>query len=58
MGHSANAVRWQVWTALLLYVLMRFQAFWHATSPGWHRRLRDSTRREPSKTPSQTMKIT
>ena len=25
LGHSANAVRWQVWTALLLYVLMRFQ---------------------------------
>jgi len=31
MGHSANAVRWQVWTALLLYVLLRFQAFVH----GW-----------------------
>ncbi len=31
MGHSANAVRWQVWTALLLYVLLRFQAFLH----GW-----------------------
>ena len=27
LGHSANAVRWQVWTALLLYVLLRFQAF-------------------------------
>ena len=27
LGHSANAVRWQVWTALLLYVLMRFQAY-------------------------------
>jgi IS4 transposase len=24
LGKSANAVRWQVWTALLLYVLMRF----------------------------------
>ena len=24
LGNSANAVRWQVWTALLLYVLMRF----------------------------------
>lgn len=22
-GHSANAIRWQVWTALLLYVLLR-----------------------------------
>jgi len=31
IGHSANAVRWQVWTALLLYVLLRFQAFLH----GW-----------------------
>jgi hypothetical protein len=27
LGHSANAVRWQVWTALLLYVLLRYQAF-------------------------------
>ena len=26
LGHSANAVRWQVWTALLTYVLLRFQA--------------------------------
>jgi hypothetical protein len=26
-GNSANAVRWQVWSALLLYVLLRFQAF-------------------------------
>ena len=24
LGNSANAVRWQVWTVLLLYVLMRF----------------------------------
>lgn len=31
LGHSANAVRWQVWMALLLYVLLRFQAFLH----GW-----------------------
>lgn len=29
LGHNANAVRWQVWTALLLYVLLRFQAFLH-----------------------------
>jgi len=27
LGNSANAVRWQVWIALLLYVLQRFQAF-------------------------------
>jgi len=26
VGHNANAVRWQIWTALLLYVLLRFQA--------------------------------
>jgi hypothetical protein len=27
LGNSANAVRWQVWTALLMYVLLRFEAF-------------------------------
>jgi len=27
LGHSANAVRWQVWTALLCYILLRFQAY-------------------------------
>jgi len=26
LGHSANAVRWQVYSALLIYVLLRFQA--------------------------------
>ena len=26
-GHSANAVQWQVWMALLVYVLLRFQAW-------------------------------
>lgn len=26
LGHSANAIRWQVWTALLLYVLLRYAA--------------------------------
>jgi len=26
LGNSANAVRWQVWTALLMYLLVRFQA--------------------------------
>lgn len=32
LGHSRNAIRWQVWTALLTYVLLRFLAFqsrWH-----------------------------
>jgi hypothetical protein len=27
VGHSANAVRWQVWTALLVYVLLRYLSF-------------------------------
>jgi hypothetical protein len=27
LGHNANAVRWQVWTALLSYVLLRFCAW-------------------------------
>ena len=27
LGHSANAVRWQIWSALCLYVLLRFQAY-------------------------------
>ena len=27
LGHSANAVRWQVWTALLCYLLLRFMAY-------------------------------
>lgn len=27
LGHSANAVRWQVWLALLTYVLLRFLAW-------------------------------
>lgn len=26
LGHSANAIRWQVWSALLLYVLLRYAA--------------------------------
>lgn len=32
LGHSAHAVRWQVWTGLLTYVLLRFMAYvsrWH-----------------------------
>ena len=27
LGHNANAVRWQVWTALVTYRLLRFCAF-------------------------------
>lgn len=34
LGHSANAVRWQVYAALLVYVLLRFMAhlsgWWHS----------------------------
>ena len=26
-GHSKQAIRWQLWSALLLYVLLRFQAW-------------------------------
>ena len=32
LGNSANAVHWQIWIALLLYVLLRYLAFlsrWH-----------------------------
>jgi len=27
LGHSANAVRWQIWTALLTYLLLRYVRF-------------------------------
>ena len=27
LGHSKNAIRWQLWAALLLYILLRFIAF-------------------------------
>lgn len=27
MGHNENAVRWQIWTALLVYILLRFIAW-------------------------------
>jgi len=27
LGHNASAVRWQVWTALLTYLLLRFCAW-------------------------------
>jgi hypothetical protein len=27
LGNNENAVKWQIWTALLLHVLLRFQAF-------------------------------
>jgi Transposase DDE domain/Domain of unknown function (DUF4372) len=28
LGHNANAVRWQVWMALLVYVLLRYLSYW------------------------------
>jgi hypothetical protein len=37
LGHNANAVRWQVWTALLVYVLLRFLAFVHGWSHSFTR---------------------
>lgn len=33
LGYSENAVRWQIWTALLTYVILRFIAFLN----GWKR---------------------
>jgi len=27
LGHSRNAIQWQVWTALLVYLLLRYLAF-------------------------------
>ena len=27
LGHSKQAIRWQIWSALLLYILLRFQAW-------------------------------
>ena len=29
LGYNENAVRWQVWTALLVYLLLRFVAWLH-----------------------------
>jgi hypothetical protein len=37
LGHSANAVRWQIWTALLCYLLLRFQAFLTSWNHGFTR---------------------
>jgi len=36
LGHSANAVRWQVWSALLCYLLLRFQAFLSSWGQQFH----------------------
>ena len=32
LGHSKQAIRWQLWSALLLYVLLRFHA-WNSAWP-------------------------
>lgn len=32
LGHSKHAIQWQIWSALLLYILIRYQAHIHA----WH----------------------
>lgn len=37
LGHNRNAVIWQVWTALTLYVLMRFLAFVNGWQHGFKR---------------------
>ena len=37
LGHNKNAVRWQVWTALILYVLLRFLAFANRWRHGFKR---------------------
>ena len=37
LGHNKNAILWQIWTALLLYVLIRFLAFSNKWSNGFKR---------------------
>lgn len=37
LGHNKNAVLWQVWTALILYVLLRFVAFVNGWQHGFKR---------------------
>lgn len=37
LGHNKNAVLWQVWTALILYVLLRFLAFVNSWPHGFKR---------------------
>jgi IS4 transposase len=36
-GHNKNAILWQVWTALLLYLLVRFLGFVHGWRHGFKR---------------------
>lgn len=37
LGHNKNAILWQTWTALLLYLLLRFLAFSNRWEPGFKR---------------------
>lgn len=37
MGTSENAVKWQIWTALLTYLLLRFLAWKHQWKHSFHR---------------------
>jgi hypothetical protein len=37
LGYNANAVRWQIWTALLTYVLLRFAGFLSSWAHGFSR---------------------
>ena len=37
LGHNANAVRWQIWMALLAHLLLRYQAFLHHWSHSFTR---------------------
>lgn len=37
LGHNKNAVLWQVWTALILYVLLRYLAFRNSWRHGFKR---------------------
>jgi hypothetical protein len=37
LGHNANAVRWQLWTALLSYVLLRYAGFISRWAHGFSR---------------------
>jgi hypothetical protein len=37
LGHNKNAVQWQVWTALIAYVLLRYQALQNGWQHGFKR---------------------
>ena len=42
LGHNENAIRWQIWTALLSYVLLRFLEFQSAWKHSFSRIFTDS----------------